>query len=119
MNISKELFIESIEALRSQFDHDRKCSEAFRVILPTDYVSNYDNHWLINQLVKILQLAMNDSHAHSWIEYFLFELDFGAKQSKDFCARDKDGNMIDLSTPKALWYFLTTPSGQAIESGKQ
>jgi hypothetical protein len=76
---SKELFIETINAVEIQHRHDQKCSKAFSVILPNDHTSYYDNHHLQNQLVKLLQIAMNDDHAHSWIEYFIWELDFGLK----------------------------------------
>ena len=47
---SKELFIETINEIEKQHRHDSKCSEAFRVVLPNDYISNYANHWLQNQL---------------------------------------------------------------------
>lgn len=76
---TKDLFIETINEIQKQHDNDRKCSEAFKVILPNDHTSNYDNHWLQNQLIKVLQIAMNDNHENSWIEYYLWELDFGRK----------------------------------------
>lgn len=93
--MTKELFIETIEALRCQYEHDRKCSHAFQIILPDTHVGLYDNHWTNNQLVKLLQVAMKDEHKDSWIEYYLFELDFG-KNYKPGCATDNDGD-IDLS----------------------
>lgn len=69
---TKDLFIETIHEIEKQYNHDRKCSDAFKVILPNDYTSNYANHWLQNQLIKILQIAMNDNHKGSWIEYYLW-----------------------------------------------
>ena len=101
---SKELFIETINALEKQHRHDVKCSEAFRVILPNDYISNYNNHWLQNQLVNILQIAMNDNVAHSWIEYFIWELDFGLKYSKG-CVKIQDKD-FELKTASDLWDLL-------------
>ncbi|NCN86754.1 hypothetical protein GW932_02885 [archaeon] len=101
---SKDLFIKTIDEIEKQHRHDFKCSEAFRVILPNDYVSNYANHWLQNQLVKILQLAMNDNHKHSWIEYYMWELDFGLKYTKG-CVKihNKD---FELKTASDLWDLL-------------
>ena len=46
LKITKELFIETIEAIEKQHRHDAECSDAFRVILPYDYISCYENHYL-------------------------------------------------------------------------
>lgn len=101
---SKELFIETINEIEKQHRHDSKCSEAFRVILPNDHISNYANHWLQNQLIKVLQIAMNDNHKHSWIGYYMWELDFGLKYYKG-CVKihDKD---FKLKTASDLWDLL-------------
>lgn len=107
LKIDKQLFIETIEAIEKQYRHDQKCNEAFKTILPNDYVSGYDNHLLSNQLTKLLQLAMNDAHKYSWIEYFMWELDFGSKYKEGY-ATNKDGSNIDLSTAGALYDFLIT-----------
>ncbi len=105
INFTKKMFIEAIGEIKKQHDHDRKCSDAFKVILPHDYTSGYDNHKLTNQLVKILAIAFNDNNSESWIEYYLWELDFG-KKYKDGCARNADGSNIDLSTAGKLYDFL-------------
>lgn len=102
--MKKELFIETIEAIKKQRDHDNKCAEAFQIILPDTHVGLYDNHLLNNQLVKLLQVAMNDEHKDSWVEYYMYELDFG-KNYRPGCATDKDGD-IDLSDAGALWEYL-------------
>ena len=101
---SKELFIETINEIEKQHRHDSKCSEAFRVILPNDYISNYANHWLQNQLVKVLQIAMNDNYKHSWIEYYMWELDFGSKYYKG-CVKIQ-GKDFELKTASDLWDLL-------------
>lgn len=104
ISFSKDLFIETINEIEKQHRHDTKCSEAFRVILPNDYISNYANHWLQNQLIKVLQLAMNDNHSHSWIEYYMWELDFGLKYSKGFVQIQKKD--FELKTASDLWDLL-------------
>ena len=71
VSFSKELFIETISEIEKQVRHDSKCSDAFEVLLPSDYISSYDNSFLKNQLIKIIQVAMNDKHKDSWIEYFM------------------------------------------------
>lgn len=101
---SKELFVETINEIEKQHRHDSKCSEAFKVILPNDYTSNYDNHWLQNQLVKVLQIAMNDNHKDSWIEYYMWELDFGRKWKKD--SVKVKGKNFKLQNAYDLWDLL-------------
>lgn len=111
IQMSRELFSETIEILKKQRAHDRKCSKAFSVILPNDFISNYDNSLLENQLVKLLQIAMDDEFKHSWIDYFMHELDFG-RDYKEGCATMKDGSNIDLSSADSLYDFLVLDSKQ-------
>lgn len=101
--ITKELFISSIEALKKQYEHDRKCSEAFQVILPDDHVSLYDNHILTNQLIKILVELTNDDQGE-WIDYYIYELNFGEKW-KEYKVMVK-GKYFKLETPEELWELL-------------
>ena len=101
----RELFMECMDAIEKQYEHDRKCSDAFQIILPQDFITSYDNHWLANQLVKLMQVALNDDHEHSWIEYFIWEINFGKDYTK-WCAKRKDGSNIDLSSAAKLWDFL-------------
>lgn len=101
---TKDMFIKAIHEIEKQYNHDRKCSDAFKVILPNDYTSNYDNHWLQNQLIEILQIAMNDNHKDSWIEYYMWELDFGRKWKKD--SVKVKGKNFKLQNAYDLWDLL-------------
>ncbi len=103
---TKQLFIDTIYQIEYQYIHDKKCSDAFKTILPNDYISQYDNHRLQNQLIKILKIATNDNQEHSWIDYYIYELEFGNKW--------KPGNVeiknksVRLKTPSDLWDLLMT-----------
>ena len=101
--ISKKLFVETINELQKQFKHDDKCSNAFKIILPEDYVSAYDNHWIQNALIKLLQIQFDDKG--SWIEYFIYDLNFG-KEYKGVCVTDENGINIKLSSAGKLYDFL-------------
>lgn len=107
MPFSKELFVETIEKIKQQYEHDLQCSEKLKDIFPNAFTANlmYENHLIMNQLIKLLQVQFNDENEHSWIEYFMWELDFGVKNVK-FKARDKDGNNIPLSNSEELYDFL-------------
>lgn len=101
---TKKLFIETMGEIKKQYDHDDKCTKAFNVILPNDFVCGYENHWLQSQLLKILEIAMNDNHKDSWIEYYLWELNFGEKwQEGSVTVAGKD---FKLQSASDLWDLL-------------
>jgi len=106
LKISKELFIETMTALQTQYEHDSKCSKAAGIIFPDTHIGLYDNHRLTNQVVKFLQIAFNDEHKDSWIEYYMWELGFGKKWSEDFTARRVDKSIIRMSNAGELFDFL-------------
>lgn len=104
ITLSKDLFIETLNEIEKQHNHDHRCYEAFSVILPNDYTSGYDNHLLENQLIKIIRIAMNDNHKDSWIDYYIYELDFGAGFTEgSVTIEDKN---FELRTPADLWDLL-------------
>ncbi len=107
MPFSREVFVETIEKIRQQYEHDKMCSEKLKYVFPNAFTPNlmYENHLIMNQLVKLLQVAFNDEHEHSWIEYFMWELDFGLKNDK-LKATDKDGKNIPLSNSSELYDCL-------------
>ncbi|OQY76055.1 MAG: hypothetical protein B6D44_00230 [Ignavibacteriales bacterium UTCHB2] len=105
---NKDLFIESIEAIKKQYEHDVNCSQIMGKIYPNAFEANlmYENHYIMNQLIKVLQVAFNDDHEYSMIEYFLWELDFG-KKNDTLSAYRADKSKIDLSDAGKLYDYLT------------
>ncbi len=101
---TKKMFIEVLGEMKKQHLHDEKCSKAFKVILPNDYISGYQNK-LTSCIIKTLEVAFDDCE-NQWIEYYVFELSFGTKY-KDGCVTDFDGSNIDISNSGKLWDFLT------------
>ena len=101
---TKELFCETVNEIERQLTHDHECAIAFQKILPNDHISGYDSHWILNQTIKIIQIAMNDYHEHSWIEYYMWELHFGRKWKKGMVKiKGKD---FKLQTAIDLWDIL-------------
>ena len=102
--ISKELFVESINAIKKQEEYDHKCTDAFQIILNEDrIIIGYDNSILRTQLIRVLEKLMEDNG--EWIQYFIYDLDYG-KNYKEGCAIYKDKSPIDLSTAEKLHHFL-------------
>ncbi len=105
VNFDRDLFNDTIESIRKQMEHDAKCSKAFRVILPDDYISGYNNYTLTTQLLKLVKIAFDDNHRDSWIDYFIYELEFGSKYIKG-CVTGEDGTDIALDCTDGLYDFL-------------
>lgn len=105
---NKELFIETIEAIKKQYEHDINCSKIIGKVYPNAFKANlmYENHYIMNQLVKLLQVAYNDETEYSMIEYFMWELDFGNKNDT-LSAYRADKSKIDLSDAGKLYDYLT------------
>ena len=102
--MTKELFIATINSIQKQIEIDRKNSSILQEMFPDDSIyCGYNNSELFNALNKILKESMKDEY--DWIDYFMYELDFGEKYY-DGCVLDKDKSIIDLSTAENLYEFL-------------
>lgn len=55
--LTKEVFIRCIDAIRKQIEHDRKCTQAFEVIMPHRHMTGYDNNTLYSQLIELRTTA--------------------------------------------------------------
>ncbi len=108
LKITLELFNEAINTLEEQYAKDRLFGQTLNICFPENYAENLmpNNSLLTNMLLKMLQHLTNDYTETnlSWIEYYCFELNFGAKY-KPGSVTDYDIN-VDLSTPTALYNFL-------------
>ncbi len=105
IRIDRDLFIETMDAIQKQVKYDDHFAETIESLFPDASIVRYDNHLINNQIIKLLQLAFMDNHPHSWIEYFMFDLEFGSAYYPGV-ATEKDGKEIDLSDASHLYDFL-------------
>lgn len=109
--MTKELFIEAIEAIRKQHLLDIEVSEHLSKAFPESFAAGLlpRNHFLGNALMRVLQEAMNDTmvckYGISWIEYFCWELNFGEENYR-LKAYRCDKSVIPLSNAGELYDFL-------------
>lgn len=77
--ISKELFISTIDSLRTQISGDKLNSELIEQIFPGSKVNAYDNSPTIKALILLLQVwfPRDAENGFCEIEHYCFELDFG------------------------------------------
>ena len=108
--MKKELFIEAIEAIKQQSELYDEISKHLGKAFPNAFEANLlpQNHFLQNALLKVLQTEMNDLEnvecGASWIEYFCWELNFGAKNHE--LKVYTHGGEVPMSTAAELYDFL-------------
>jgi len=102
--MNKELFIEAIEAIQKQVKLDIEVSKHLGNAFPDAFEANLlpKNHFLQNALLHVLQTEMNDGQ--SWIEYFLWELNFGEENYR--LKVTQNGKEIKMSNAAELYDFL-------------
>ena len=108
--MNKELFIEAIDAIQQQCEYDIEVSKNLGKAFPEAFEANLlpKNHFLQNALIHVLQVEMNDlqlcEYGQSWIEYFLWELNFGEENYQKKVT--KNGKEIKMSNAAELYDFL-------------
>lgn len=108
--MNKELFVEAIGAIQKQIELDIEVSKHLGKAFPDAFEANLlpKNHFLQNALIHILQAEMNDlelsENGQSWIEYFMFELNFGEENYR--LKVTKNGKEIKMSNAGELYDFL-------------
>lgn len=101
--VDKKVFISSLNSIKKQIDIDKKCNDAFKIILPESCISGYNTDDLIRSYINLLKVCCNDTE--KWIEYFIFDLHFG--ESKDLTEILIDKNTkIKIDTPEKLYDFM-------------
>jgi len=101
--ISRDLFIATIDAIQTQFEKDDRADQLLSEIF-TDHSGFYDYSPVLLALENILKEDFGDQE-ESWIEYFIYDLDFGKKWTKN-SVKDKNGNFIKMRTANELYDFL-------------
>lgn len=76
MTFSKSQFINTIEAIKGQFDYDKKKTELLENAFETD-VNPYDNSRLVNAIFKLLHNQFEPKDNRCEIQAFCFDYDFG------------------------------------------
>lgn len=100
-NISKEKFIEIINAAKNQFCFQDELNDLLGkyncdgcIYMPT----------LLEETVFLLEHIFKDKY--HWIDYYCYELDFG-KEWEEGMITGSDGKDIKLETAEDLYDFIT------------
>lgn len=102
-----EEFVSIIDRLREASDLVDKVDELFRISrenIENDFCNAAGlqiSHESV--VVKLLKKLMHDKH--EWIDYFIYELDYGRNYEPGMI-KEADGTNIDLSSAEALYGYL-------------
>ena len=98
-----------LAALEAQAEKDRRNGQLMRQVFPEASGMWYDNTLLHEAIVEALKREMDDTetdaYGASWMDYFIYELDYGRKNN-DLKAYNADGSEIPLATAADLYQFL-------------
>lgn len=115
LKIDKTTFLAMMEDLesytKSNIEHINNLTKAFPNSNSANFMCEYSSN-LFASVINLLSYLMNDKvdapHLeHNWIEYFIYELDFG-KENEKLKAYDKNGKEIKLSNASELYDYLKT-----------
>ena len=108
MILKKQTFVDAINAIdnlhKEKIDFAQKMAKCFPNSDSSAFI--YDNDCVINALIAVLQEIFNDKNKHSWIEYFLWDLDFG-RENWRLKATDENRNEIPMASAEQLYDFLS------------
>jgi hypothetical protein len=104
--MNKELFIGAIGAIQKQVEYDIEVSKHLGRAFPDAFEANLlpNNNILRDALINILKVEMNDL-GDNWIEYFLWELDFGKENYR--LEVTQHGKEVKMSNAAELYDFLS------------
>lgn len=103
--MKKQLFINTIQAIKNQMEYDNKTANQLVKVFPDCHSANllYNNQSVVTALINLLTEVMNDKA--EWIKHFIYELDFG-KQNNRLKVYINDIE-IPLTTIDDLYNILT------------
>lgn len=96
--MKKENFVNLVEALRRQRDHDRECAGHLEKVF--DGFPIYDNDSVITGVINFLRSELEDQD--DWISHYIWETDFGRNELKVWF----NGSEVPFKTPGDLWNVL-------------
>ena len=100
--LNKKEFVEIMESIHNQIETDRKCSDAFALILPNDYTSGYNN--ACDDFFEFIKAHYNSVVVEE-IYWFIWETNFGVNNTKIY---DSNENVeYDINSVEALYDYIT------------
>ena len=103
--LSKEKFIRAIDHIKEHDELESNLCSALEAMSPDSYCCAFVYSKYETLTIDLIKEALGLDEEVDWIEYFIYDLEFGAK-FKVGCVVEADGKAVDLSTPAALYDYL-------------
>ena len=105
MKISEQEFIDALDLLQKQFDWDSEFDHHMEKAFPGSHAPIYDNSYLWNASIKLLEIATGDQYGY--IESWVFERNFGRNGGIEISWME-DGKKVEVELKNAqmLYSFL-------------
>ena len=103
--ITKEKFVKVIEHIKQHNELEGNLCSALEAMSPENYCCAFVYSKYETLAIDLLKEALGLDEEIDWIEYFIYELEFGTKFQLG-CVVEADGKAVDLSTPEALYDYL-------------
>jgi hypothetical protein len=105
MFISEKDFIEAIEGLKKQVEHDEHFGTSMEDAFPGCHAPIYDNHYVWETAIRLLEIATND--IDKTIEWWIYETKFGEGTSLHIIEKKNGEDVkIQLLTANDLYEYL-------------
>ena len=105
MFISEKDFIEAIEGLKKQVEHDEHFGTSMEDAFPGCHAPIYDNHYVWETALRLLEIATND--IDKTIEWWIYETKFGEETSSHIIEKKNGEDVkIQLLTASDLYKYL-------------
>jgi hypothetical protein len=106
MKITKQQFLEAMQAIKDQYDKDRLWTKKAGALFPDAFEANllYDNETVKNGFISLLKALTRDDG--NTIEYFIYERNWG-EEGDDVCVIDNvRGVSWTLNNVEELYNYL-------------
>lgn len=103
--LTKEKFTAAIEHIKQHRDLESNLCSTLEAMSPDSYCCAFIYSKYETLSVDLIKEALNLDAENDWIEYFIYDLEFGTKFVPG-CVVEADGKAVDLSTPSSLYDYL-------------
>jgi len=102
--ITKKQFIESIDLIKKQFDVDKKFADTMSQYLDGMFISTMSTNSLLafEKLFNYMIGDINSPHNESWMSWFIYENDFGARKLEAYI----NNNKYVIDSPESFYSFI-------------
>ena len=102
--MTKERFVYLLDFIKKHHELENNLCQALESMSPGNYVDAFVYSEYETELLKTIKEAMNVPEENNFIEYFMYDLEFGELYEHDSVL--ENGEAVDFSSAEALYEYL-------------